>query len=147
MLAPFWISNSIPETLGHKKVDFRCLTFHTFSIVLDLRGCPGIAKIELRTPSPNRYYFCIVYSKNDPIMDPKRHNCVGKTAPKNQFKNERYNGTKRNQKTKCCQNDLRKRTKINRNRPLGLQGAVGDSWGSPWLRPGRPRHQNEIKMQ
>ena len=53
-------------------------------MVLDLGGCPGVAKIDLRTAYANRHKF---YYNNNPKIEPKGHHLWRRNGIRDASKN------------------------------------------------------------
>ena len=112
-----------------------------FYTVLDLGACPKVAKINVRTASANPCIFLyFLLTKRTPKWTPKGTISEAKCNKKNQHKLKRKNTPKRNRKGAQMMPKWYPTIdqKTLKNSPLGLQGALGDSSGSPGVPPGAP---------
>ena len=150
---PFWLNfgsqKSTPEALGREKVNLRFwTTLQAFSMVLASDGALGVSKSTSKPyPKINKIFYCFSLPKWL-TNGTKRTSSLTQSGIKNRRKSNRHLAAKNTLKStqKSVPNGVPNDTKTIKNRRLGLQGALGDSWGSPGLPPGRPRRKNYHKI-
>ena len=114
-------------------------------MVLDLGGCPGGAEIDLETASASRLDFLhLLAPKMTPKWTQKGTSLESKRHQKIMQKTTAKIAPKRSQKG--AQMVPKWTPKLMQNRPMDLQGDLGDSSGSPGVPPGRRRRQNDSKI-